>query len=100
MPVIAHTFLQSCGLVADGSDSFRKHCAEGLAPARERIRQNLERSLMLVTALSPHIGYDEAARIAKAAHEKGLTLRAAALELGAVTAEQFDRWVRPGDMVG
>jgi fumarate hydratase class II len=100
MPVIAHTFLQSCGLIADGCDSFRKHCAEGLAPARERIRENLERSLMLVTALSPHIGYDEAARIAKAAHEKGLTLRAAALELGAVTAEQFDRWVRPGDMVG
>jgi fumarate hydratase class II len=99
MPVLADTFLQSCGLIADGCDSFRKHCAEGLAPARERIRENLERSLMLVTALSPHIGYDEAARIAKVAHEKGLTLRAAALELGAVTAEQFDRWVRPEDMV-
>jgi fumarate hydratase class II len=100
MPVIAHAFLQSCGLVADGCDSFRKHCAEGLAPVRERIRENLERSLMLVTALSPHIGYDEAARIAKTAHERGTTLRATALELGAVTADQYDRWVRPEDMVG
>jgi fumarate hydratase class II len=100
MPVIAHAFLQSCDLIADGCDSFRKHCAEGLTPRRERIRENLERSLMLVTALSPHIGYDEAARIAKTAHEKGLTLRAAALELGAVTAEQYDQWVRPEDMVG
>ncbi len=100
MPVIAHAILQSCGLIADGCDSFRMHCAEGLAPQRPRIRENLERSLMLVTALSPHIGYDGAARIAKTAHERGLTLRAAALELGAVTAEQYDRWVRPEDMVG
>ena len=100
MPVIAHAFLQSCRLVADGTDSFRAHCAAGLAPNRERIEENLERSLMLVTALSPHIGYDQAARIAKTAHEKGLTLRAAALESGVVAAEQFDEWVRPEKMVG
>ena len=100
MPVLAHTFLQSCRLLADGCDSFRVHCAEGLAPNRERIAENLERSLMLVTALAPHIGYDAAARIAKTAHEKGLTLRAAALELSAVTEEEFDRWVRPEEMVG
>jgi fumarate hydratase class II len=100
MPVIAHAFLQSCGLVADGCDSFGKHCAEGLAPQRQRIRENLDRSLMLVTALSPHVGYDEAARIAKTAHEEGTTLRAAALKLGVVTADQYDRWVRPEDMVG
>jgi fumarate hydratase class II len=100
MPVIAHAFLQSCGLVADGCDSFRTHCAEGIEPHRERIRENLERSLMLVTALNPHIGYDRAARIAKTAHAKGLTLREAALELGLVTVEQYDEWVRPEDMVG
>jgi len=100
MPVIAHAFLQSCRLLADACDSFRKHCAEGIEPDRERIRQNLERSLMLVTALSPHIGYDNAAQIAKTAHEKGQTLRETALELGLVSAEQYDEWVRPGDMVG
>jgi fumarate hydratase class II len=100
MPVLAHTFLQSCGLLAGGCDSFRARCAEGLAPHPERIAENLGRSLMLVTALTPHIGYDAAARIAKTAHEKALTLRAAARELGAVTEEQFDQWVRPEDMVG
>jgi fumarate hydratase class II len=84
MPVIAHTFLQSCGLIADGCDSFREHCAEGIAPNRQRIRENLKRSLMLVTALSPHIGYDSAAHIAKTAHEKGVTLREAAEALGLV----------------
>jgi fumarate hydratase class II len=100
MPVIAHAFLQSCRLLADACDSFRERCAEGIEPRPERIRENLERSLMLVTALSPHIGYDSAARIAKTAHEKGLTLRETALELGLVTAEQYDEWVRPEDMVG
>jgi fumarate hydratase class II len=100
MPVIAHAFLQSCRLLADACDSFRERCAEGIAPRPERIRENLEQSLMLVTALSPHIGYDSAARIAKTAHEKGLTLREVALELGLVTAEQYDEWVRPEDMVG
>jgi fumarate hydratase class II len=99
MPLLGHVFLQSCALLADGTDSFRRHCAEGLAPHPERIAENLERSLMLVTALTPHIGYDVAARIAKTAYENGLTLRAAALELGAVTEEQFDQWVRPEEMV-
>jgi fumarate hydratase class II len=100
MPVIAHALLQSCALVADGCDSFREHCAEGIEPNRARIQENLERSLMLVTALSPHIGYDNAARIAKTAHEKGVTLRTAALDLGLVTGDQYDQWVRPEDMVG
>jgi fumarate hydratase class II len=100
MPVMAHTLLQSARLIADGCDSFRQHCVEGLTPIRERIQKNLERSLMLVTALSPHIGYDAAARIAKTAHERGVTLRAAALELGVVTADQYDEWVRPEEMVG
>jgi fumarate hydratase class II len=100
MPVIAHDVLQSCRLVADGCESFRAHCAAGIEPDRERIAQNLERSLMLVTALAPHVGYDAAARIAKRAHASGKTLREAALELGVVTAEQFDAWVRPERMVG
>jgi fumarate hydratase class II len=100
MPVIAQNVLQSCRLVADGSESFREHCAAGIEPARERIAQNLERSLMLVTALAPHVGYDAAARIAKRAHATGKTLREAALELGLLTAEQFDAWVRPERMVG
>ena len=100
MPVIAYTFLQSCGLLADGCDSFRRNCAEGLTPNRQRIQENLERSLMLVTALSPHIGYDDAARIAKTAHEKGVSLRTAALDLGLVTGDQYDRWVRPEEMAG
>jgi fumarate hydratase class II len=100
MPVIADAFLQSCRLLADGCASFREHCAEGIEPRRERIRENLERSLMLVTALSPHIGYDAAARIAKTALATGRTLREAALELRLVSAEQFDEWVRPEKMVG
>jgi len=100
MPVIAQNVLQSCRLVADGCDSFREHCASGLEPDRERIALNLERSLMLVTALAPHLGYDAAARIAKTAHLTGKTLRETALELGLVTAEQYDAWVRPERMVG
>ena len=72
----------------------------GIAPNRERIAHNLEQSLMLVTALNPHIGYENAARIAKAAHAQGLTLRQAAIQSGLVTAEQFDAWVRPEDMIG
>jgi fumarate hydratase, class II len=100
MPVIADAFLQSCRLLADGCATFREHCAAGIEPRRERIRENLERSLMLVTALSPHIGYDAAARIAKTALATGRTLREAALELGLVTADQFDEWVRPEKMVG
>lgn len=99
-PLIIHNFLQSARLLADGCESFRTRCAEGIEPDRERIRENLEKSLMLVTALSGHIGYDKAARIAHHAHEKGLTLRGAAAELGLVKPEDFDRWVRPEEMTG
>jgi fumarate hydratase class II len=100
MPVIAHNALQSCRLLAEGSDSFREHCAEGIEPNRERLDHNLRNSLMLVTALNPHIGYDKAAQIAKKAHKEGTTLKAAALALGHLTSEQFDEWVRPEKMVG
>jgi len=100
MPVIAHDVLQSCRLLADGCESFREHCAAGIEPVRTRIAENLERSLMLVTALTPHVGYDAAARVAKTAHASGKTLRETAIELGIATGEEFDRWVRPEDMVG
>jgi fumarate hydratase class II len=100
MPVIAHNVLQSSRLVADGCESFRERCASGIEPRTDRIARNLERSLMLVTALSPHIGYDAAARVAKAAHESGKTLRETAIELGLVTPRQYDEWVRPERMVG
>jgi fumarate hydratase, class II len=99
-PLIIHNFLQSARLIADGCASFREHCVLGIKADEARIRQNLSRSLMLVTALSPHIGYDNAARIARTAHKTGKTLREAALELGLVTAAQFDEWVRPEKMVG
>jgi len=98
-PLIIHAFLQSARLLADGMRSFEKHCVRGIAPNEARIRDLLERSLMLVTALAPHIGYDRAAEIAKKAHKEGSTLREAALALGHVKAEDFDRWVRPEDMV-
>ena len=99
-PVIIYNFLQSCRLIADGCDSFREKAASGIEPNLERIRHNLENSLMLVTALNPHIGYDNAAKIAKKAYADGTTLREAALELGLLTDEQFDAWVRPEGMVG
>jgi fumarate hydratase class II len=99
-PVIIYNFLMSARLVADGSDSFREHCVAGITADEERIRENLQKSLMLVTALNPHIGYDNAARIAKTAHKTGRTLKETAVELGLVTAEQFDQWVRPETMVG
>jgi fumarate hydratase, class II len=99
-PMIIHAFLQSARLLADGCRSFDEHCARGIEPNRERISELLERSLMLVTALAPHIGYDRAAEIAKKAHRDGSTLRAAALALGYVGAEDFDRWVRPEAMIG
>jgi fumarate hydratase class II len=98
-PVIIHNVLQSIRLLADGARSFDAHCARGIEPDRARIAELLGRSLMLVTALSPHIGYDKAAGIARAAHESGCTLREAAASSGHVTTEQFDAWVRPGDMV-
>ncbi len=100
MPLAAHALLQSCRLVADGCDSFREHCAAGIEPVPARIREHVDRSLMLVTALSPRIGYDQAAKIARHAHKTGKSLREAALDLGLVTAEQFDQWVRPETMVG
>jgi fumarate hydratase class II len=99
-PLIAHNFLMSARLIADGCDSFRKNCAVGIEPNRKVIAQHLERSLMLVTALNGHIGYDNAAKIAKKAHKEGLTLRESALALGLVSGEDFDRWVRPEDMIG
>ena len=99
-PMIVHAFLQSLRLLADGCRSFDEHCARGIEPNEPRIRELLERSLMLVTALSPHIGYDKAAEIAKRAHREGSTLREAAIALGYVTAHDFDRWVRPESMLG
>jgi len=91
--------LRSIRLLADGCRSFREHCVQGMEPCHDRIRAHLESSLMLVTALAPHIGYDRAAAIAKRAHEDGTTLREAALASGHVTAEDFDRLVRPEQMV-
>jgi len=99
-PMLIHAFLQSARLLADGCRSFEEHCVRGIEPDAGRIRELLERSLMLVTALSPHIGYDRAAEIAKKAHREGSTLRAAALALGYVSAADFDRWVRPETMTG
>jgi fumarate hydratase class II len=99
-PLIIHNFLQSVRLLADGAASFNDHCAKGIEPNPKRIGELLEQSLMLVTALNPHIGYDKAAQIAKKAHKEGSTLKEAALALGYVTAEQFDQWVRPEAMVG
>ena len=99
-PMIAHNVLQSIRLLADGAQSFNDHCAVGIEPNHERIETLLNESLMLVTALNPHIGYDKAAQIAKKAHKEGTTLKAAALALGYVTAEEFDEWVRPADMIG
>ena len=98
-PMIAHNFLQSVRLLADGMVSFNDHCAVGIEPNRARIDELVQRSLMLVTALNTHIGYDKAAQIAKRAHKEGLSLREAALASGYVTGEQFDAWVRPQDMV-
>lgn len=98
-PLIAHNFLQSVRLLADGMTSFEKHCARGIEAHRERIAELTERSLMLATALTPHIGYDKAAEIARLAHRDGGTLRQAALALGYVTEEEFDRWVQPRAMV-
>ena len=99
-PMVAHNFLQSVRLLADGMKSFNDHCAVGIEPNRARIDELVERSLMLVTALNTHIGYDKAAAIAKKAHKEGTSLREAALALGHVTAAQFDEWVVPGKMVG
>ena len=97
-PMIAHNFLQSARLLGDGMRSFDEHCARGIAPNRARIGELMERSLMLVTALAPHIGYDRAAQIAKKAQHEGTTLKEAALALGYVTEQEFAQWIVPMDM--
>ncbi len=98
-PVIAHNFLQSVRLLTDGMLSFERHCACGITAHRKRICEQMERSLMLVTALTPHIGYDKSAEIAKLANKEGTTLKQAALKLGYVSADDYDRWVIPADMI-
>jgi fumarate hydratase class II len=97
-PVIIHNFLQSVRLLADGMNSFNEHCAKGIEPNRDRIAELVDRSLMLVTALNPHIGYDKAAQIAKKAHKENLSLKEAALALGHLNEEEFGRWVVPEEM--
>lgn len=99
-PVVAHNFLQSVRLLADGMVSFNNNCAVGIEPNLDRIAYLVEQSLMLVTALNPHIGYDKAAYIAKKGHKEGLSLREAAIASGHVTGEQFDQWVVAANMVG
>ena len=99
-PMMIYNLLHSATLLTDSCRSFREKCIEGLQPNRENIREHLDNSLMLVTALNNHIGYDAAAKIAKNAHENGLTLKESALQLGLLTSEQFDEWVRPEDMTG
>jgi len=98
-PLIAHNFLQSVRLLAEGMVSFEAHCVRGVAPNLQRLAELLERSLMLVTALTPHIGYDKAAQIAKRAHAEGSTLKQAALALGYVSEADFERWVQPTKML-
>jgi fumarate hydratase class II len=97
-PVILHNVLESVELLADACRSFEERCARGIEPNRERIQEHLANSLMLVTALSPHIGYEKAAEISLTAYREGTTLREAALKRGYVTAQQFDEWVKPEDM--
>ena len=97
-PLIIHNVLQSIRLLGDAATNFDRFCAQGIEPNRTRIQQNLDQSLMLVTALNPHIGYDNAAKIAKKAHKDGTTLKEAAIALGLLSAEQFDAWVDPKRM--
>jgi fumarate hydratase class II len=98
-PVMAYNFLQSVRLMADAAVSFTENCVVGIEPRRDNIKAGVERSLMLVTALAPKVGYDNAAKIAKTAHKNGTTLREEALKTGLVTAEEFDAIVRPEDMI-
>ena len=98
-PLIAHNFMQSVRLLADGMASFEEYCVRGIEANRERIKDQLRRSLMLVTALTPHIGYDRAAEIAKKAHHDGSTLKQAAMASGYVTEAEFDQWIQPAEMV-
>ena len=97
-PLIIHNYLQSVRLLADGMESFNKHCVQGIQPNRARISELLNQSLMLVTALTPHIGYDKAAKIAKHAHQQGSTLKQAAVALGYVTEVEFEQWVQAANM--
>ena len=98
-PVLAYALLQSIRLLGDVADSFTNNCVVGIEANRERIKEHMERSLMLVTALAPHIGYDKASEIAKQAHKRGSTLREEAVRLGHVSKEDFDRLVKPHEMV-
>ncbi|MCS6859951.1 MAG: class II fumarate hydratase [Abditibacteriales bacterium] len=99
MPLIAHNVLQSIRLLSDACESFNAHCAKGIEPMRDNIERHLRNSLMLVTALNPHIGYDKAAKVAQKAHREGLTLREAAIALGFLTGEEFDKFVKAEDMI-
>jgi len=98
-PLMINTFLQSAGLLGDACKAFTDHCVSGIQPNMARIQQHLEQSLMLVTALNTHIGYENAAKIAKKAHAENSSLREAAIALKLLTAEQFDEWVVPEKMV-
>ena len=99
-PVMIYNLLQSVKLLADASVSFADNCVKGIEANKKKIKQHLDESLMLVTALNTRIGYDNAAKIAKNAHKKGITLRQSAIELKLVTSAQFDKWVKPEDMLG
>ena len=98
-PVMAYNFLQSAELLADACISFDKHCVSGILPNKLKIKSLLENSLMLVTALNPHIGYENAAKIAKSAYNNGTSLREEAINSGMLTGEEFDSWVNPKDMI-
>ena len=99
-PMMVFNLLNSARLIGDACESFNDNCAIGIEPNHEVIKEKLENSLMLVTALNTHIGYENAAKIAKKAHKEGTTLRKAAIDLGLVTDEQFTEWVKPEDMIG
>ena len=99
-PMMVANVLRSITLIADSVTSFTVNCVDGIQANEKRIKQIMNESLMLVTALNPHIGYDNAAKIAKTAHKEGWTLKESAIKSGLVTEEQFDQWVRPEDMIG
>ena len=99
-PLMGYCILNSAGLLADVCTSFNNNCVAGIEANLPRIKELLDNSLMLVTALNPHIGYDNSAKIAKKAHKEGLTLKQSAIALGLVTPEQFDEWIKPEKMVG
>ena len=99
MPVIIHNYLESVNLLSDAIISFSENCVQGIKPNKKQIQNNLEKSLMLVTALNPHIGYENAAKIAKEAYNSGKTLKETAVSLGLVSPEDFDVWVEPEKMI-